>query len=213
MRLLGGFILVVLFYFLGNLSTGQLVAARSNWGMDIRKFGSGSSGATNVLRVLGAGPALLTFAGDFLKGVAAALVGNWIGGMPLAALCGFAVIIGHIWPVLTQFKGGKGVATAAGVFLVLSPGWMLVALAAAIAVIIATRYVSLGSLLGVALFFLLCGVPGLLQHAAWRFLFCAATLAVVLYAHRENVKRLLNGKENATDLSKFTSLFGKNGSL
>ncbi|MDR1569374.1 MAG: glycerol-3-phosphate acyltransferase [Oscillospiraceae bacterium] len=194
-------------YFFGGLSTGMWIASRSK-GMDIRKYGSGSSGATNVLRVLGRGPGVATFAGDLLKGIIAGLFGLLIGpyigisNMAGAALCGFCAVVGHIWPAASGFRGGKGVATAAGVFLIVASWQGVVSIAAALVCIFLTRIVSIGSLLGAVLFFLLTGPWGWMNNRPWMFFFSLGVAGVVFFAHRSNIKRLLSGTENTLDFSK-----------
>lgn len=204
MKLFGLILAAIISYFLGNFSTGAYIARREKGsGMDIRKFGSGSSGATNVLRVLGKKAALLTFAGDFLKGVIAAILGYIFGGRDGAMLCGILVVTGHIWPVLMQFKGGKGVATSIAVILMITPWQALLVLAVALGCMILTRYVSLGDVLAAFVYALsLC--PWALAHRQCTlFWFALALAALVIFAHRGNIQRLAKGVENRLDLSAF----------
>ncbi|GHU74990.1 glycerol-3-phosphate acyltransferase [Clostridia bacterium] len=203
MRVIGWIVVAAASYIVGGLSTGLWISSRLQ-GLDVRQFGSHSSGATNVLRKLGRGPGLLTFGGDVLKGVVTALVGFLLAGRACACLCGFLAVVGNIWPATAQFKGGKGVSTAAGVFLVVAPLPALIAIAAAFACIYLTRYVSLSSLLGIALYFVVVGVPGLFRGQVWLFLFALGIAGVVSYAHRENISRLLNNRENKIDLELLT---------
>ncbi|HML49392.1 MAG TPA: glycerol-3-phosphate 1-O-acyltransferase PlsY [Clostridia bacterium] len=204
MQLFGIILAALISYFLGNFSTGAYIARREKGsGMDIRKYGSGSSGATNVLRVVGKKAALITFAGDFLKGVIATVIGYLLGGRDGAMLCGILVVTGHIWPVLMQFKGGKGVATSIAVILVISPWQALLALAIAIGCIALTRYVSLGDMLA-AFVYALAVCPWALAHGQYTFFwFGLALAALVIFAHRGNIRRLIKGSENRLDLSAF----------
>ncbi|MDR1600731.1 MAG: glycerol-3-phosphate 1-O-acyltransferase PlsY [Oscillospiraceae bacterium] len=204
---LGWIVVPAACYVLGGLSTGMWVSSRLK-GLDIRQFGSGSSGATNVLRTLGRGPGLTVFIGDLVKGVAAALVGRLLGGPWLACLCGFLAVAGNIWPVTAQFKGGKGVSTAAGVFLVLAPWQALLAIVVAFVVIYWTRFVSLGSMAGLVGYWLAAGVTGLFGGRAHLFWVALGVNALVFYAHRHNIRRLLDGNENKLDLAILT---GKKG--
>ncbi|MDR2656714.1 MAG: glycerol-3-phosphate 1-O-acyltransferase PlsY [Oscillospiraceae bacterium] len=200
MAVIGWIVTAAASYVVGGLSTGLWVSSRIK-GLDVRQFGSGSSGATNVLRTLGRGPGLVTFLGDVLKGVVVTLVGLLLGGPWCACLCGILAVAGNIWPLTAQFKGGKGVSTAAGAFLVLAPWQTLLAIAIAFAVIYLTRYVSLGSLAGLAGYLLVAGLPGLFARRAWLFWFALGINALVCYAHRQNIQRLLSGKENRIDLA------------
>ncbi|MDR1263522.1 MAG: glycerol-3-phosphate 1-O-acyltransferase PlsY [Oscillospiraceae bacterium] len=203
MAVIGWIVVAAASYVVGGLSTGLWVSSRIK-GLDVRRFGSGSSGATNVLRTLGRGPGLVTFLGDVLKGVAVTLAGLLLGGPWCACLCGFLAVAGNIWPLTAQFKGGKGVSTAAGVFLILAPWQTLLAIVIAFTVIYLTRYVSLGSLAGLVGYLLIAGLPGLFAHRAWLFWFALGINALVCYAHRQNIQRLLSGNENRIDLAVLT---------
>ncbi len=184
---------MVISYLIGSLSFGYL-AGRLLKGIDIREFGSGNTGSTNILRTLGVGPAAVVFILDVSKGLAAVYLAKALGlGPSLIMLSGVAVVVGHNWPVFFNFRGGRGIATSLGVLFGLAPGVMLIALAAGVAVIAVTRYVSLGSITGAAL------VPFLML--AFRlppaYLFFGALLAILaVFRHRQNIKRLLNGTEN-----------------
>ena len=140
---------IVIGYALGNVSTG-LIISKLGSGMDIRDAGSGNAGATNVLRTLGWMPSLLTFVGDALKGVIAALIGMWLCGQTGIICGGIASIIGHNWPAAFGFKGGKGISTSFGVILVLQPydaPWLLLVMAIALYF---TKTVSIGSICAAA---------------------------------------------------------------
>ncbi|GHV28374.1 glycerol-3-phosphate acyltransferase [Clostridia bacterium] len=197
-------------YLLGGFSTGRWLVSRQK-GVDIRAFGSGSSGATNVLRVMGKNAGLITFAGDFLKGIIAALAGvifaDALQMSPKLAACviGFCAIFGNVFPVMAGFKGGKGVATAAGTFVVISIGACFLAIAATILCIVLTRFVSLGSLLGGVVFWVFGGIPNLIRGQGFIFAFATCVMALVFFSHRDNIKRLLAGKENVIDLAAFSA--------
>ena len=109
-------------YLLGSFPTAYYVLKESQ-GLDIRKVGSGNVGSTNAVRIMGLPLGLLVFIADVLKGLIPALLGKWIGGEAMAIFAGLASLVGHIYPVWLQFKGGKGVATALGVALALFP-WL-----------------------------------------------------------------------------------------
>lgn len=185
---------VIVSYLLGSVAFSILIA---RWvrGIDIRQHGSGNAGATNTLRILGKGPALLVFLLDVGKGVLAVWIGSWFsdGNVAVMALSGLAAIIGHNWPVFFGFKGGKGIATTVGVMVTLAFLPALYAGIAAIVLIALTRYVSLGSLVFAALtplFVLLLDRPLPLLWAS------LALCAFAFLRHRSNIVKLVQGKEN-----------------
>lgn len=189
-------------YLLGSLPTGFLVAQAK--GVDIRAVGSGNIGATNVLRILGKPAGIFVLLVDALKGwlavvVAARLVwlafGRPSDGAPLeigqiiAALC---AILGHNYTCWLRFKGGKGIATSAGVLLALVPWALLIIFVTWIVVFAATRYVSLGSLAASAA---LPFATWLTQESLTKVLVTGAMGALAIYKHKANIQRLLNGTE------------------
>jgi glycerol-3-phosphate acyltransferase PlsY len=182
-------------YFLGSIPFGYILV-RTFRGQDVRQTGSGNIGATNVSRTsprLGA----LTLMLDALKGLTAVVLTREIfpthkGLMFAAAL--FAVV-GHVFPVWLRFRGGKGVATGLGSFAVLTPKTVLVMIAIFILIFLAFRYVSIASILSVALFPLLASIlePGM----NWRTVgVTAAASLIIIVRHRENIRRLLNHTES-----------------
>jgi len=201
--ILSAALVVVLSYTLGSTPWGFLIA-RSR-GMDIRQHGSGNIGATNVLRVVGKKWGILCFVLDFLKGLIPVLVvGLWLGGMlPVGSelgrlLAAAAAVCGHVWPVWLKFKGGKGVATTVGALLAVS--WIAITVGALVWVVVffATRYVSLASLcaavmlpVGFVAAAVLRGQP--VGDPALILLILLAVL--VVFRHRSNVKRLIQGTE------------------
>ncbi|WP_270171610.1 glycerol-3-phosphate 1-O-acyltransferase PlsY [Paenibacillus sp. SYP-B4298] len=185
---------VIISYLLGSIAF-SIVIARLVKGIDIRQHGSGNAGATNTLRILGKGPALLVFLLDVAKGVLAVFIGSWLsdGNMTVMTLSGLAAIVGHNWPVFFGFKGGKGIATTVGVMVTLAFLPALYAGIVAIALIALTRYVSLGSLAFAALtplFILLMDRP---LPLLWGSL---ALCAFAFLRHRSNIVKLAQGKEN-----------------
>jgi glycerol-3-phosphate acyltransferase PlsY len=192
-------------YLLGSLPTGFLVAKTK--GVDIRTVGSKNMGATNVFRVLGKGPGTFVLLVDFLKGflacwLLAKVSLNFFGASPgqeqeklewLAIVAGFAAILGHNYTCWLQFKGGKGVATTAGVLAAMFPGTFGIALALFLIVFGVSKYVSLGSIVAAASLpistWLLGGSNRLIAVA-----FFMGALAI--YKHKANIQRLLNGTEN-----------------
>lgn len=186
------FAAAVIGYVLGSVPVGFLVGKYR--GIDIRKYGSGATGGTNVLRTVGAVPALLTGICDLGKGLLGAYIGGRLGGDWGYALGGFFAVVGHSYPVWLKFKGGKSVATGAGSMILLYPMAFAAGLAAALAVIIPTRYVSLGSLVGALVY------PGIIIFSsgapqAHKALALGAAL-VVYIRHWDNIKRLAAGTEN-----------------
>ncbi|MBS3976916.1 MAG: glycerol-3-phosphate 1-O-acyltransferase PlsY [Syntrophomonadaceae bacterium] len=182
---------VLLFsYLLGSIPIGLLVAKFK--GIDIRRYGSGNIGATNVFRILGTGPGLIVLIGDMIKGIIAVWVGGAIEGPNLALIAGLTAIAGHSWSIFLNFSGGKGVATAGGVLLALAPGVVAVALAVWVTIVVLFRYVSLASIIAaitVPFLMALFGKPWSL------FGFGVLAAVLVIYRHKPNIKRLLAGKE------------------
>ncbi len=178
-------------YLLGSVSTGILVASKE--GHDIRAEGSHNTGASNALRVLGLKGGALTFAGDFLKAALAVLIGKWIAGQYGGMIGGLFVVLGHNWPVFFGFQGGKGIACSTAVLLFLYPWQGLVAAALCLLVIWLWRYISVGSLTMLAVFFLLI----LFTEPFWpTAVWALCLLALGVYRHRSNIERLKNGTEN-----------------
>lgn len=160
--------------------------------IDIRNVGSGNLGATNVLRSLGKKAAALAFAGDFLKGVAAVLIGSSLWGYDYGILAGADAILGHCYPATLRFKGGKGVATAAGVLLALNPMLILYLLPLYVIMIKVFKIVSLSSILIAASTPIISYFMGMPDN----FLgFALLASLFVIYRHKSNIKKLLAGEE------------------
>jgi glycerol-3-phosphate acyltransferase PlsY len=194
--------IVVAAYLLGSIPTGYLLI-RLFKKQDIRAMGSGSTGATNVLRSGAKGLGAATFLLDVLKGVLAVFLGAKLSnyGFPpipvhnaeaLAALC---AVLGHIYPIWLDFKGGKGVATDFGVFLAIVPLAALAAISVFIVIVAVTRYVSLASILGAAAFpiFAWFFVPWM--HAWIPMTIACLVAAIIIAKHHQNIGRLLSGTE------------------
>ena len=178
-------------YLLGSFSTGILVARKECH--DIRAEGSHNTGASNALRVLGLKGGALTFAGDFAKAALSVLLGLLIAGQYGGMAAGLGVILGHNWPLFFGFKGGKGIACSTAVLLILFPWQGAVAVALCLAVIYWKRYISVGSLTMLSVFFVLL----LLSRGVWPYGVWAFALAALGFArHRSNLERLKNGTEN-----------------
>ncbi|HML77769.1 glycerol-3-phosphate 1-O-acyltransferase PlsY [Geobacter sulfurreducens] len=190
--MLNELILTAVAYIVGSIPTGLLLARAS--GVDIRATGSGNIGATNVYRTLGRTVGIATLLGDCLKGLVPVLVARKLGfADPWVAAVGLAAFLGHVYTIFLGFKGGKGVATALGVFLGVSPLSVLGALALFIGIVATTRYISLGSIIAAA------AMPFLVAAVERRPLLVGMTLVIaviVIVKHRENIRRLREGTEN-----------------
>lgn len=187
-------IAIVLSYLIGSISF-SVVLAKLLKGIDIRQHGSGNAGATNTLRVLGKGPAIMVLVLDILKGIAAIWLGVWLGNGSewIPALCGLAAIVGHNWPIYFRFRGGKGIATTIGVMVTLSFLPALYAGVIAILSIVLTKYVSLGSLIFVFLTPIFLGLLQPINAVFW------TSLVICLFAfwrHRSNIVKIVQGREN-----------------
>ena len=189
------FILIMIaIYLIAAIPTGVLLA-RLMGGEDVRQKGSGNIGATNVYRVAGKLAGVLTLVGDTLKGFLPLLAfKTWLEPTPTQLGIASAVaILGHCYPIYLKFKGGKGVATALGIFLVLSPKAVFFALIVFILTVTITRYISLGSVLAALSAPL---VILLLNHPQPIFLATLFIAALVIWRHNSNIRRLLDGTEN-----------------
>lgn len=185
----------ILGYFLGNIQTG-LIIGRLSSNIDLRNHGSGSSGATNALRVLGRQQALFTLLGDFLKGLVAVGVGMIIAGRQGGMAGAFFVVVGHIFPALFGFRGGKGVATSLGALLLIAPWHTLLLLAVGIGVILLTRMVSLASILAALVYVITASITAI-ANQDWFFLVFSVLMGfLVIFAHHANIDRIIKGTEN-----------------
>lgn len=182
-------------YLVGNLSSA-IILSRTFLGQDVRKYGSGSAGATNMFRAYGKKWGAFTLLLDILKGVIATLLGKWIGGESLGLVCmafaGSFVIIGHDWPALYGFRGGKGAATSIGVMLVVNPWIAISCLLLALLIAWITRYMSVGSLISI---FIGCLYAVIFEPLPIKCLFIVIFILDV-WQHRANIVRLIHGEEN-----------------
>ena len=196
-------VFMVIGYLLGTIPTGYLVARMR--GVDIQKVGSGNIGATNVLRAVGIGPALIVALFDPLKGILAVMLPLLMGATPwMIALTGFATVLGNNFNIFLRLRGGKGVATSLGVFLAIDPWITFLAAVLGIFTIAVGRFVSLGSLVGV-----LC-VPLMLMATLTvplPYLYLSFVLSLlILFRHRENIRRLTAGTERRLGTRAISSL-------
>lgn len=208
-------LLIIVAYLLGSIPFGYLIV-RIRENADIRQTGSGGTGATNVSRRAGKGAGILTLLLDASKGVAAVLVARAILGLPLIgragdlesivskewwiALAAILVIVGHMFPIWLGFRGGKGVATGVGVFLILAPVALAGAAAVFLVIVLLTRYVSLGSIMAVSTIPLFVWLQhGLVKPVSglWPTMTAAGvSAALIIFAHRGNIQRLRLGTES-----------------
>ena len=191
---------LVIGYLLGSISTG-VILSRAFGHKDIRSQGSGNSGTTNMLRVMGKKFALLTFAGDLLKGIIAVLIGKALLGTQAGEIVGaFGAILGHNVPLYFGFKGGKGIATSFGCLLIVFPLQTLCAFGVFLLLVATTRYVSAGSL-GAAVtlpFFIMFTTP--CDPVIWCSVIAICLLAI--WRHYPNIKRLMNHTESKLSFGK-----------
>lgn len=188
-------------YLLGNFQTGLVVGWASRK-IDLRKHGSGSTGATNALRTLGLASALITFLGDLAKGMLASAIGLALAGEAGQLAASLCVVLGHVWPVFFRFHGGKGVSTSVGALILVAPVPVACCMIVSIALMALTRYVSLGNIVGEVCFAVYALISGLRQgHVAFAVI-SALVVAVVVFSHRANIARLLAGKESRLSFKK-----------
>jgi glycerol-3-phosphate acyltransferase PlsY len=190
---MGQILVIALSYFLGAVPFGYIIA-KKYYGIDIRQHGSGNPGATNVWRTLGKKPGMITLALDILKGFIPVLIARLMypSYLGLHVLCGLLAIVGHNWTIFLKGKGGKGVATSAGVFLALLPKQCAVAIVTFAVLLLTTGHVSVGAMAAaVALFLATLIMRTYLLHKV--IVLIAAVM--VLVKHVPNMKRLARGEE------------------
>lgn len=196
----GAILCIVIPYLLGSINPAILIS-KTVYHEDIRSFGSGNAGTTNMLRTYGKKAAIATFLLDLSKAAVAVTLCMLLWGSYGGAFAGFFVVFGHMFPIYYRFRGGKGVACLAMVALTLSPVTFLILLAIFLIVAIGTRYISLASVMCAMLY------PLILQAFAGYGLNVAMAVlssVFVIYMHRENLKRLWEGKESKIDFSKIS---------
>lgn len=181
-------------YFLGSINPSIIISSKF-YKDDIRRHGSGNAGMTNVMRTYGKKMAALTFSGDFLKAVVSCVIGRAFLGYYGAMLAGFFCFLGHIFPCYYKFKGGKGVVTAAALVLMTDPVVLLVLLILFVVIVATTRYISLGSVVATLAY------PIILHNIKGNYVGIPVLIAfgiglLCTFAHRGNIKRILNGTEN-----------------
>jgi len=187
-------------YLIGSIPVGLLLG-RALRGLDVREHGSGNMGTTNVLRLMGPSAAALTFALDAGKGSAAVLLARRLGADKGGqAAAGLAAVVGHSWPILARFRGGKGVATAYGALIFVSPEGTAFAMVGGLSALAATRIVSVGSLSAAASAVIGAGVKATRSGERAPLAFAAGATALIFARHAGNIRRLLRGEEPRVSL-------------
>lgn len=209
---------IIIAYFLGSIPSG-FILGKIFKGIDIRQYGSKNIGATNVMRVVGVIPGIISFIFDFFKGFFAVQIGRWLLESSVSILSttslnffnkiedpktyqiliiiiGISVMLGHIFPIFLKFKGGKGVATGAGAFINIVPIPVVYALISFVIILIIFRYVSLASMIAVITFFISELIKNIPNFDELPFLILTSFIMIlIIFRHKENIKRLKNGKE------------------
>ncbi len=206
-------VVAILAYLLGSISFSVIISKKMA-GFDVREKGSGNAGSTNVLRTVGKKAAIITLICDILKGVVAILIallaGRTIQGLDnalLVQIAGVFVILGHTFPVFFRFKGGKGIATSLGVLLMINWQIGLICLVFALILMILTKRVSIGSIAAAILFPVLVLFINqnyiVAESTNWSYLIFSVIVALfVIFNHRSNIKRILNGTESKISFKK-----------
>lgn len=197
---------ILVAYLLGSIPTSYIFGKVLR-NIDIREHGSGNAGATNALRILGTKIGLTTLILDIGKGIAAVLIGKIITGNTSdlwMIIWGLSAIIGHIFTIFLHFKGGKGVATSAGVFIAIMPKSVLICLLIFVLIVWITKFVSLGSIvaaLSLLAFNLIKNIQNGFQHLIL-LIFVTLVVFFIIIRHRANIKRLVTGTENKLHFKK-----------
>ncbi|HXX80544.1 MAG TPA: glycerol-3-phosphate 1-O-acyltransferase PlsY [Thermodesulfovibrionales bacterium] len=185
------FFMIACAFLLGSIPFGVVVA--KIYGVNLKKVGSGNIGATNVLRAMGTGPALLTLVGDVVKGSLAVVMGRFFFHSPsLEGIMGLSAIAGHNFSLFLRFRGGKGVATSIGVLLIYSPKVGILTVILWFMVILITRYSSLAAIVSFGL--LPLGIY-ILDYSQGKLMIAILIAFLLIFRHTDNIKRLLQGTE------------------
>jgi acyl phosphate:glycerol-3-phosphate acyltransferase len=182
-------------YLVGSLPVG-LWLGKLRSGVDVREYGSGATGATNVLRTLGPKAAAATFSLDMAKGSAAVIAARALTrDQATAAAAGVAAVAGHSWPVWAEYRGGKGAATALGALAAVSPRAAVCAAIAGVSTVAVTRRASAGSLTAAAAGIVYCATPAQLRRSRVPLAYSCLVTAIMVGRHKDNIRRLLAGTE------------------
>ena len=194
--IVGVFVTIICAYLLGSINLSIIISSKF-YHDDIRQHGSGNAGMTNVMRTYGKKMAVITFVGDFFKAVVASLIGRLLLGYLGAYIAGFFCVLGHIFPIFYKFKGGKGVVTTAAMMLMTSPFLFLCMLCIFILVVAVSKFKSLGSIIAALAYpIVLDRISGGAGKGGFPVLLAFGVALFVTWAHRENIKRITQGKEN-----------------
>lgn len=186
-------LLIIAAYLIGSIPVG-LIIGKLIWKKDLRRYGSHNIGATNAWRILGKKAGTLIFVLDFIKGQLGVLLGACMVGLPGAMVVGgFFAMLGHMFPLFLGFRGGKGVSTSLGVIAALMPKITLIVFIVWLAIVLITRYVSVGSIVAAVLAPVLAAI---FHEPTIYFLFVLLMAIFVVVRHKENIARLKAGREN-----------------
>lgn len=186
-------IIILIAYLIGNFSSAYFIG-KIFLKKDVRNYGSGNAGATNAIRAFGYKIGILVFLGDLLKGVLAAYISHKIDPVYGQYIGGISLLVGHDWPAVLKFKGGKGIASSIGVMLFINPYLALMCFVIGITIAILTKIVSIGSLIGVSLAPILAII--FFRPLEDAFLIFTITLSLLaIFRHKENIVRLIKGEE------------------
>ena len=192
-------LLLVIGYLLGSINFATFISKRK-YNEDIREHGSGNAGMTNMMRTYGTKAAALTLIGDMVKTAIGVLIGYLLMGRAGAYVAGLGAVIGHTWPIYYKLKGGKGVVTAITMILCTNFFVGLILLAVFAAIVYATKYVSLGSIMGALIYPVILsnfGSIGIVE-----LICCFMVVILLVFNHRANIKRLYHGEENKFSFKK-----------
>ena len=185
-------ILITFAFLLGSVPVGAVIAKFKS--IDLRKVGSGNIGATNVLRAMGRGPAIITLIGDILKGTISLVIArHFLHNLTMEGIVGLAAVLGHNFSVFLRFRGGKGVATSIGVLLAYAPKAAVVTILIWLAVVFVTKYSSLGAI--VSFGFLPLSVY-ILAHSTEKLVVSVLMATLLIVRHSANIGRLIRGTES-----------------
>lgn len=200
--LIGG----VIAYFLGSMNFA-IIISKYKFHDDIRRYGSGNGGMTNMLRTFGKAAAAFTLLGDMAKAAVSVLIGTVLAGEAGAYIAGLCCVLGHSFPCYYGFKGGKGIVVTASMLLCLEPAVFLILFIIFALLVASTKYLSLGSIIGMMLYPILLNrmyplLNGGMPEGAVPAIVSVLNALLVIWLHRENLKRLWNGTENKFSLKK-----------
>lgn len=204
-------VMAIIAYLIGSINFSVIISKKMA-GFDVREKGSGNAGSTNMLRSVGKKAAVITLLCDILKGIVVIIIAIIIGKITngidkalLVQIAGIAVVLGHTFPIFFQFKGGKGVATSLGILLMSNWQIGLICLIFALLLMILTRMVSLGSCSAAVLYpvlTLFIHEHYIVSEGSNYFIYSIILAVIVLFNHRENIKRIMNGTENRLSFKK-----------